>query len=66
MIRKGEVDIGAAFDEGSPIDAAIDEGIREAIRRHRLLGQSIVVWRDGKVVKIPADEIPDEWWKDQP
>ena len=30
---------------------------REAIARHKALGQSIVVWRDGKVVEIPPEEI---------
>jgi len=30
---------------------------REARARHKALGQSIVVWRDGKVVEIPPEEI---------
>jgi len=30
---------------------------REAIARHKALGQSIVIWRDGKVVVIPPEEI---------
>ena len=30
---------------------------REAVARHKALGQSIVVWRDGKVVVVPPEEI---------
>jgi hypothetical protein len=37
----------------------IRNGVRAALRRHKLLGQSIVVWRDGKVVEVPPEEIPD-------
>ena len=30
---------------------------RDAVRRHKLLGESIAVWRDGKVVVVPPEEI---------
>ena len=30
---------------------------REALARHKALGQSVAVWRDGKVVVIPPEEI---------
>jgi hypothetical protein len=36
---------------------AIQLAGREAVARHKALGQSIVVWRDGKVVVVPAEEI---------
>lgn len=36
---------------------AIHLAAREAVARHKALGQSIVVWRDGKVVVVPAEEI---------
>jgi hypothetical protein len=52
---------------GTPglVKAAMDRGIRDALRRHKLLGESIAVWRDGKVVIVPPEEIvvpelPDE------
>jgi hypothetical protein len=48
---------------GDPVLQAIDRGVRNGIRaavlRHKREGQPIVVLRDGKVVEIPADEIPD-------
>jgi hypothetical protein len=44
------------------IQKAMGDAIYDALRRHKLLGQPIVVWRDGKVVWIPPEEIelPDE------
>ena len=37
--------------------AAARHGARAAIRRHKALGQSIVVWRDGRVVVLEPEEI---------
>lgn len=31
--------------------------VRKALRVHKALGQSIVVWEDGKVVEVPAKDI---------
>lgn len=36
---------------------AMNLAVREAIARHKALGQSIVIWRDGKVVVVPPEEI---------
>jgi hypothetical protein len=41
------------------IDNGVKRGVRAALREHKLLGHSIVIWRDGKVVEIPPEEIPD-------
>jgi hypothetical protein len=38
-------------------DRAIRKAVREALLRHKLLGQSIAVWKDGRVATIPAEEI---------
>ncbi|XZO01326.1 MAG: hypothetical protein ACM65L_22970 [Microcoleus sp.] len=40
------------------IDAGVKAAIAEAIEKHRRLGQSIRIWRDGKIVTITAAEIP--------
>ncbi|MEK0193465.1 MAG: hypothetical protein EAZ78_12980 [Oscillatoriales cyanobacterium] len=40
------------------IDAGVKAAIAEAIEKHRRLGQSISVWRDGKIVTLTAAEIP--------
>ena len=36
---------------------AMQLAVSEAIARHKALGQSIVIWRDGKVVVVPPEEI---------
>jgi hypothetical protein len=32
--------------------------VAEALERHRKLGEAIAVWKDGKVVILSADQIP--------
>lgn len=39
------------------LEQGLKKAVADAIKRHKLLGQSIAVWRDGKVVIIPAKEI---------
>jgi hypothetical protein len=38
--------------EGSKVATA------EALERHRKLGEAIAVWKDGRVVILSADQIP--------
>lgn len=55
--------IAVTLFDGDPILQAIDRGVRKGIRtaimKHKRAGHPIVVLREGKVVEIPADEIPD-------
>jgi hypothetical protein len=37
--------------------AAAQKAVRDALRDHKLAGNSIAVWRDGKVALVPADQI---------
>jgi hypothetical protein len=37
---------------------AIQRGVRRALWRHKQLGQSVAVWRDGRVVVLRPEEIP--------
>jgi hypothetical protein len=60
MRRKSGKDIGEIFAEGTPIDEALRRGVREAIRQHRLAGVPMVVWRDGRIVHIPAEQLERE------
>ena len=46
------------FLDGKEIDRALQRGVKEALLRHKKLGQSVVVCRDGVVVEIPPEEIP--------
>lgn len=39
------------------IDKAIKEAVRDALIRHKRAGVPIVIWKDGKVVRVPPEEI---------
>ncbi|GEM_PF-1060718 len=39
------------------MDKAISEAVQQALRHHKEIGNSIAVWRDGRVVIVPAEEI---------
>lgn len=42
---------------GIRAEEALKKAVANAIADHKRFGDSIVIWRDGKVVKIPADQI---------
>lgn len=39
------------------IDFGIKRGVAQALAEYKKSGQSISVWKDGRVVKIPPEEI---------
>ncbi len=43
---------------GRLVEQAMQRGVREALIRHKKLGESIAVWQDGKAVILPPEEIP--------
>ena len=40
------------------IDVGVRLAIAEAIERHRLLGESISIFKDGQIVTLTAEQIP--------
>lgn len=46
------------FEDGRAIDEALRLGVRDALLRHKRLGQRVAVWQDGKVVILEPDQIP--------
>ena len=42
------------------VDAALGAAVRDALREHKRLGQSVVVWQDGKIVTLAPEDIPVE------
>jgi len=40
------------------IQRALDQGVREALRRHKQAGNPVATWRDGAVVWVAAEDIP--------
>ena len=45
------------FDDTEAVLRAAARGVREALRRHKLLGESIASWENGRVVEIKAEDI---------
>jgi hypothetical protein len=47
--------------EDLPLDIkaekAMEEAVAEAIAEHKLRGRPILIWRDGKVVVVPPEDI---------
>jgi len=42
------------------IEAALARAVREALRLHKLAGNPIAEWREGRVVWVPPEDIPTE------
>jgi hypothetical protein len=64
MDDKSHIDIEQLFEEGTAIDEAVAKGVFEALRMHKLLGNTVVGWQDGQVVFVPPDQInldPADW-----
>ena len=52
-----EIDVPEILKDRPRIQRALRDAVQKAIRFHKLMGQPIVVWKDGKVVEIPPEEI---------
>ena len=48
------------------IDAGVKAGAAQAIEEHRRAGRMIVVWRDGRVAEVPAEEPAGMILRDKP
>lgn len=46
------------FTRDEQVDSAIRRAARNALAEHKRSGNPIAVWKDGKVVEVPAEEIP--------
>ncbi len=57
MIRATSDDIAARFADDEAVEAALNRAVRNAVLRHKKLGESVAVWRDGRVVIVPPEEI---------
>ncbi|MCX7424064.1 MAG: hypothetical protein NTW96_00250 [Planctomycetia bacterium] len=57
-------DIDAAFEQGTPIEEALNEAVREVVRHHKRMGLPLAVWRDGKTVWLSAEEVEAEYYSD--
>jgi hypothetical protein len=44
-------------EQAEVIELVLQEGVRRALETHKRLGNSIAIWKDGKVVIVPPEEI---------
>jgi hypothetical protein len=40
-------------------ETALKEAVRKVVEEARRRGGTLVVWKDGAVAEIPADQLPD-------
>jgi len=46
------------LDSDEEVGYALGAAVRNALREHKRLGQSVAVWQDGKVVTLAPEDIP--------
>ena len=46
------------LDNDEEVNQALGTAVRKALREHKRLGQSVVIWQDGKVVTVAPEDIP--------
>ena len=52
-------DLDQIFRDGTAIDEALDRAYRKAVRQPKQNGVLMVFWENGKIIKVPADQLPD-------
>jgi hypothetical protein len=45
------------FEDQAAVEAALNRGVREALKAHKRAGRSIVISRNGQVVQVPPEQI---------
>ena len=44
-------------EQAEAIELILQKAVRDALRMHKRLGNSIAIWQEGKVVIVPPEEI---------
>ena len=57
MSAEKEINIPEILKDRPRVQKALRDAVQKAIRFHKAMGQPIVVWKDGRVVEIPPEEI---------
>ncbi len=52
-----EINIPEILKDRPRVQKALRDAVQKAIHFHKLMGRPIIVWKDGKVVEIPPEEI---------
>jgi hypothetical protein len=51
--------ISAVFSDREALGEALKQAIQKALLAHKRIGNPVVVEREGKVIEIPPEKIPD-------
>ncbi len=67
MPSKKPLDRAEVLAQVEAVEAAARQAVRDALLFHKRMGNPICIWRDGRVVWIPAEEIclPEEGHPEQ-
>lgn len=57
LAKKKRRDLDQLIEDDTLIQSALQEGVRDALRRHKEAGLPVASWQNGKVVWIPAEKI---------
>jgi hypothetical protein len=59
VLKSSEKDIDQIFADGTLIDLALMRAAAEVVRLHKEKGVPLVIYRDGKTVLVPAEELEE-------
>ncbi|HEY0867824.1 MAG TPA: hypothetical protein VGE01_10610 [Fimbriimonas sp.] len=60
MSEHDREDLARRFVDDERVDSLVKKAVRNALSRHKRLGNPIAVWKDGKPVWLPAKDIPHD------
>lgn len=55
--KSSEDNISNILNDATKVTKIIQSGIRDALIKHKQAGNQICVWRDNKIVWVPAERI---------
>lgn len=61
MAKDKEVNLNLAnllVEYSEEVDRAFRRAVRDALRKHKQANNPVAIWRGGKIVLLPPDEIP--------
>lgn len=60
MKDKDRKDIAARFTADDQVDEAVRQAVKDALADHKRRHNTVAVWRDGKVLVLPAEQIEED------
>jgi hypothetical protein len=59
-MKSTEKTLAEIFNDTNEVTQRARQAVRDALREHKRAGNPVAIWRDGKVVILPPEEIPDD------